>query len=176
MCTKTIMRKPELRLLDETSHAMKFVAIRRHLSVVGVSFPKQCRLTFSCKSEGPAANQNYHLFYLWVQTLHEISQASIFSICKSFIDNVLRKLSLQALQMHKTDVRHLAMKRGQIFAHVYARKMNNATLPTQLVEIHPSRIKTAEIINHRHLKFKWKICLQEETLKTLHGIRGRVCF
>ena len=153
---------------------MEFVAVRAHFPIVGMSLPEKRRLALASERESATSNQYDHLLHLRMQTLHEIGQISIFSVCNSLIDYILRKLRLKSLQMYKTDIRHLAMKRSQIFTHVDARQVYDASLSFQLIEIHPCRIKTTEVVYHSHLELKREIRLQKQALETLHGIRCRV--
>ena len=93
-----------------------------------MSLPKKRGLAFARECEGTAANKNHHLLHLGPQTLHEVGKPAVSSARKSLTDNGLRKLRLQALQMHEADISRLAPKHGQVFTHVDARQMHHATL------------------------------------------------
>ena len=121
-------RQPEvIGSLYQASHAVKFVTIGIHLPVISMSLPKKRGLAFAREREGTATDQYHHLLHLGPQTLHEVGKPAVSAARKSLTDNGLRKLCLQALQMHEADISRLAMKRGQVFAHVDTRQMHNTS-------------------------------------------------
>ena len=85
-------------------------------------------------------------------------------------DEPLNKLLLNALQMHKTHKNRPTVQSGQILAAIDARQMDFRAHTPCLVEIEPSLVKSAEIVDHSHLKIKRIVAFQVETLVTFNGV------
>src|ERR1700726_2399222 len=77
--------------------------------------------------------------------------------------------------MHQSCIYSLAFNIAIVIALIDAGKMDVCTGLSEFQKIQFTGVKTTKIIDHRHHKFFWIICLEVEALKTLHSKGGRMC-
>ena len=140
------------------------------VAFVEMRLPQQFGLGFSREVERAAANEQNELLQRKRHPRNEVVQISERPVSLALGDETLNKLLFNALQMHKTHKNRPTVQSGQILAAIDARQMDFRAHTPRLVEVKPSLVKSAEIVDHSHLKLKRIVAFQVEALVTLHRV------